>query len=100
MPQPPRSQTTEDLVFYRAPSNLVRVPTILRVKGYRIGFYSAEPNEPAHVHVHKAGSEAKFWISPVQLSWNKGFRTADLNEIARILEAHQTQLIEAWNEIE
>jgi hypothetical protein len=39
-------------------------------------------------------------LRPVQLSWNKGFRTAELNEIARILETHQTQLIEAWNEIE
>jgi hypothetical protein len=36
----------------------------------------------------------------VQLSWNKGFREAELREIARILAAHETELIEAWNEIE
>jgi len=36
------------------------MPTILRLLGYRIGFYSAEPNEPPHVHVVKAGHEAKF----------------------------------------
>jgi diaminohydroxyphosphoribosylaminopyrimidine deaminase/5-amino-6-(5-phosphoribosylamino)uracil reductase len=29
------------------------VPTILREKGYRIGFYGSEPEEPAHVLVHK-----------------------------------------------
>jgi len=44
------------------------VPTILRENGYRIGFYSSEPDEPVHVHVQKAGSEAKFWLAPVQLS--------------------------------
>jgi hypothetical protein len=76
------------------------VPTVLREKGYRIGFYSSEPDEPAHVHVHKAGSEAKFWLTPLQLCWNKGFRDNELREIARILEAHETQLLEAWNETE
>jgi hypothetical protein len=72
----------------------------LRVKGYRIGFYSSEPDEPAHMHVQKAGNEAKFWLAPVQLSWNKGFREAELREIARILEAHEAELIELWNETE
>jgi hypothetical protein len=76
------------------------VPTVLREKGYRIGFYSSEPDEPAHVHVQKAGCEAKFWLSPVQLSWSKGFRQPQLNQIARILAKHEAQLIEAWNETE
>jgi hypothetical protein len=76
------------------------VPTVLREKGYRIGFYSSEPDEPAHVHVHKSGHEAKFWLDPVQLSWNKGFREVELIEIVLILEAHETELLEAWNETE
>ena len=53
-----------------------------------------------HVHVHKSGNEAKFWLSPVQLSWNRGFREAELREIAGILEIYEQQLIEAWNETE
>ena len=76
------------------------MPTVLREKGYRIGFFSSEPDEPVHVHVHKAGNEAKFWLSPVQLSWSKGFRESDLREIAEILETHEIELIEAWNETE
>ena len=76
------------------------MPTILREKGYRVGFYSSEPDEPAHVHVQKAGCEAKFWLSPVQLSWNKGFREAQLREIVRLLEKNKVMLIEAWNETE
>ena len=76
------------------------MPTILREKGYRIGFYSSEPDEPAHVHVQKAGSEAKFWLGPAQLSWNKGFRAPELREVLRILQKNETTLIEAWNETE
>ena len=76
------------------------MPTVLRVRGYRIGFYSSEPDEPAHVHVHKAGHEAKFWLAPVQCGWSKGFRQAELREITRILTAHQAQLLEAWNAAE
>jgi hypothetical protein len=52
------------------------------------------------VHVHQAGHEAKFWLGPVQLSWNKGFREAELRGIARILATHEAKLIEAWNETE
>lgn len=76
------------------------MPTVLREKGYRIGFYSSEPNEPPHVHVVKAGCEANYWLSPTQLSWNKGFREVELRETARILDEHEAELIEAWNEIE
>ncbi|MCX6929399.1 MAG: DUF4160 domain-containing protein, partial [Verrucomicrobia bacterium] len=72
----------------------------LRVKGYRIGSYSSEPDEPAQVHVHKAGHEAKFWLGPVQVSWNKGFHEAEPRGIARILATHEAKLIEAWNETE
>ena len=64
---------------------------MLRVNGYRIGFYSSESDEPAHMHVVKAGCEAKFWHGPVQRTWNKGFRKAELRGI---------DLIEAWNETE
>ena len=56
--------------------------------------------ETVHVHVQKAGCEAKFWLSPIQLSWNKGFREAQLKEIVRLLEKNEAMLIEAWNETE
>jgi Domain of unknown function (DUF4160) len=74
------------------------MPTVLRERGYRVGFFSSEPDEPAHVHVAKAGNEAKFWIEPVSLAWSRGFRGHDLGEIANILEAHRPELIRNWNE--
>jgi hypothetical protein len=44
------------------------MPTVLRIKGYRIGFFSADGDEPPHVHVAKSGNIAKFWLGPVQLA--------------------------------
>jgi hypothetical protein len=44
--------------------------------------------------------KAKFWIAPVQLSWNKGFQGNQLRQIARILERHKAKLMEEWNETE
>ncbi len=76
------------------------MPTVLREKGYRVGFYNSESEDQAHVHVTRETGEARFWLSPVQLSWNKGFRESQLKEVTEILEAHETELIEAWNEIE
>jgi hypothetical protein len=44
------------------------MPTVLQIQGYRIGFFSADGDEPPHVHVSKAGKVAKFWLNPVQLA--------------------------------
>ena len=74
------------------------MPTILRLYGYRIGFYSAEPNEPSHVHVVKAGNEAKFWLDPVRLQSSGGFSRVEINQIERLVTVHQGRLLEAWNE--
>ena len=48
----------------------------------------------------RLGHEAKLWFGPVQLSWNRGFREAELRGIVRILATHEAKLIEAWNETE
>jgi hypothetical protein len=50
------------------------MPTILRVNGYQFYFYAEEGNEPPHIHVAKAGFDAKFWLSPARLAINHGFR--------------------------
>jgi uncharacterized protein DUF4160 len=74
------------------------MPTILRLLGYRIGFYSGDLDEPVHVHITKAGCEAKYWISSITLEWNHGFRTHELREIAAILNDNQQKIIDTWNE--
>lgn len=74
------------------------MPTVMRVGRYRFFFYSNEGQEPLHIHVQAAEDEAKFWLDPVSLAANHGFRSRDLTEIEQLIEDHRDQLIEAWND--
>jgi hypothetical protein len=60
------------------------VPTILRIHGFRIGFFQADLAEPPHVHVRKQGGDAKVWLEPVEVAGSRGFRRHELNEAVRI----------------
>ena len=74
------------------------MPTVLRVGRFRFFFFRNEGEEPPHVHVKAAEHEAKFWLFPVELAANYGFKTPDLNRIEELVEEHATELMEAWNE--
>ena len=74
------------------------MPTVLRIKGYRFGFFSADGDEPPHTHVSKEGNTAKFWLDPVQLAKDAGFSRHELNEVHGILTEHQPELLKAWHE--
>lgn len=50
------------------------------------------------VHVRRERNEAKFWLQPVALAWNRGFSAKELNEIRRIIVANELSIIEAWHE--
>jgi hypothetical protein len=76
------------------------VPTILRIRGFRIGFYYADLVEPIHVHVRRQDGEAKFWMDPVELAESKGFRSHELADIQRILEEHGDEIFAAWRSAE
>ena len=73
-------------------------PTVLREGPYRIYFHSHEPNEPAHVHVDRDDESAKFWLSPVSLARNLGFGAKELNRVQQLIQKHEVELLEAWNE--
>jgi hypothetical protein len=48
--------------------------------------------------VQRETAEAKFWLSPVRLAWNRGFSGAELRRIERITAEHELQLIEIGND--
>jgi hypothetical protein len=64
------------------------MPTVLREKGYGFFFYMADQYEPPHIHVAKQANAAKFWLDPLELAFNDGFREHELSEIRRIIKAH------------
>jgi len=53
---------------------------------------------PAHIHVKAGEDEAKFWIQPVSLGANHGFRVRVLNELEYLVREHEQTFVEAWNE--
>jgi hypothetical protein len=74
------------------------MPTVLEIEGFRFFFYSADRNEPPHVHVHKAGQEAKFWLDPIRPERLGRFKKGELRRMIEILEENQEQILERWNE--
>jgi hypothetical protein len=74
------------------------MPTVLRVGRYRFYFFSNENNEPPHIHVKAESDQVKFWLDPIRLAANYGFRAHELNEIEKIIQEHQAELLESWNE--
>src|ERR1035437_10300736 len=56
----------------QGPFTLEALPAVLRSGPYRFFFYSADRDEPPHVHVERGDSEAKFWLNPVRLEWSRG----------------------------
>jgi Domain of unknown function (DUF4160) len=72
------------------------MPVVLRLKGYRFGFYASDANEPPHVPVKKDRKHAKFWLlGTIDLAFNERFRSHELNGIRKMIEEHRTELLEA-----
>jgi hypothetical protein len=74
------------------------MPTALRSGPFRIFFYAGDGSEPPHVHVERDDGEAKFWLDPVRLVRSHGLRSKDISQIQDLVEQHQQDLLEAWDE--
>ena len=76
----------------------IPMPTILRIGPYRFFFYVNDRTEPIHVHVERERFKAKFWVGPVRLADNKGFRSAEIARVQRLVSQHELLIVEKWNE--
>ncbi len=77
------------------------MPVIFRAGGFRFHFFSYEgsPREPAHVHVTRAGADAKFWLEPqVRMAYDRGLTGAELRRATEIIILRRDELIDAWND--
>ena len=50
------------------------------------------------MHVAHAGRYAKFWLEPVELANNRGFRGHELTEIRKIVIENRKFFVEKWHE--
>ncbi len=74
------------------------MPTVLRSGPFRFFFYAGDGGEPPHVHVERDDCEAKFWLDPVRQERSHGFSRKEINRIRVLVEQHQQQFLESWNE--
>ena len=74
------------------------MPTVLRIGRFRFFFFSNESQEPPHIHVKSSEDEAKFWLDPLSLAANYGFKGKELTRIRAIIEEHRETLLETWHE--
>ena len=51
-----------------------------------------------HIHVEQAERYAKFWLTPIALAANVGFRSSELSELLRLVEQHRPLFEEKWRE--
>jgi hypothetical protein len=74
------------------------MPTVLQAGPYSFLFFSSDRREPSHIHVKRDKQIAKFWLNPISLATNRGFKEHELNQIARLVVQHQQTLLEAWHD--
>jgi hypothetical protein len=74
------------------------MPTVLRLGPYRFFFFSADRDEPRHVHVERESNRAKVWLDPVRLAESGGFGRAEIRRLETLVRDNAEQLRRAWNE--
>ena len=74
------------------------MPTILFINGFKFFFFMNE-HLPVHIHVAKAGCEAKLELMPeIKMVRNQGFKVREIKEILEITVENCDYLIQKWNE--
>ncbi len=74
------------------------MPTVFQIGPYSFIFFSSDRPEPPHIHVKRDRQIAKFWLEPVALAKNRGFKDHELNQIIRLVEDNREKIIEAWHD--
>ena len=77
------------------------MPVVFRIEGFRFHFFSNEgdPREPIHIHVTRAGADAKFWLFPqAELAYNRGFDARTIWRLLEIVSLRRGEIEEAWHD--
>ena len=73
------------------------MPSVLRKYGYRFHFFSADGNEPPHVHVDGHGRKAKIWLGDLEIAKHTGLTDPELRRIVKTVSDNREIFKEAWN---
>ena len=73
------------------------MPTVLRWAGFEVMIYPID-HAPPHVHVWRAGRDAKIMLEPFLVD-RTTMRRADLSQAAALVWQHRQALLERWSGI-
>ena len=78
-------------------------PTVLRDGGFVVMiYYKPLEHDPPHVHVWKAGTEARIGLGDEQtppVAWDWTMRRTDVARALRLVDDHQMWLLAEWRRI-
>ncbi len=74
------------------------MPRIWYEQGFRFSFYSADGDEPPHVHVSKENKRAKWWLEAIHEARNSGFTRAERATIRAIIRDRRATFLEKWHD--
>jgi hypothetical protein len=61
--------------------------------------YSADGDEPVHIHVQKGLGDGKIWLQPdIRIEYLVDFKTREEKQILEIVKGNKELIIEKWNE--
>jgi hypothetical protein len=78
--------------------NMSAMPTLHRESGYEYRFFSADRDEPPHVHVRGNGGSAKFWLPTLELAASRGYNERQLRQILAIARPRRHDFLDKWHE--
>jgi hypothetical protein len=71
--------------------------TIAFIGPYRLFFFSYDCRERIHVHVARDRNEAKLWLDPVEVAFNKGYSAREMRRIEKIIQESQDSIRDEWD---
>ncbi|MGB3780546.1 MAG: DUF4160 domain-containing protein [Tunicatimonas sp.] len=75
------------------------MPKIYEQNGYRFFFYSAEGDEPCHVHIKKGEGDGKIWLEPeLREEYLVDFKIQEKKQIRKIVQEQRDYFIQRWHE--
>ena len=73
------------------------MPTVLRIEGFRVFFFSDE-HMPSHIHIEKGEGYARIELESIKITDSYNLNSKELKKLRVLVQDNNEKLIKAWNE--
>ncbi len=75
----------------------IKMPTILRIDGFRFFFFSDE-HLPSHIHIEKGDGYARIELESIKITDSYNLNSKELKKLSTLVKQHNDELRKVWNE--